>query len=54
VKARRFCAVPFAKPPVGDLRWRKPVALPDDYDWSTVKGEDWGNVTAQPRYEITK
>lgn len=29
-----FCSVPYAKPPVGDLRWKPPAALED---WSGVR-----------------
>jgi carboxylesterase type B len=54
IKARRFLQVPYARAPVGELRWRKPAPLPDDADWSGIDGEQFGNVTAQPRYEITK
>ncbi|KAL1407474.1 hypothetical protein Q8F55_006907 [Vanrija albida] len=53
VKARRFLQVPYAYPPVGDLRWRKPKALPEDYDWSNVPGEKFGAYTSQPTYHMT-
>lgn len=46
--------MPYARPPVGDLRWRKPQELPEDYDWSNVKGDKYGNLTAQPTYDIRK
>jgi hypothetical protein len=39
---------------VGPLRWRKPEALPDDYDWSGVEGDKFGNLMAQPIYQVTK
>lgn len=52
VKARRFLQVPYAYPPVGDLRWRKPKALPEDFDWSNVPGERFGAYTSQPTYHM--
>lgn len=50
VRARRFCQVPYARAPEGDLRWRKPVPLPADHDWSGVDGERFGYIAPQPTY----
>ncbi|CAK9781357.1 carboxylesterase-lipase family protein [Cutaneotrichosporon oleaginosum] len=52
VKARRFCQVPFARPPVGERRWRKPEPLPADYSWAEVRGEEFGALAPQPEYQV--
>lgn len=54
VKARRFCQVPFAHPPTGERRWRKPEALPADAPWSGVEGEVFGGLAPQPYYDVRK
>ena len=42
-----FKGVPYAKPPVGDLRWKPPVALPA---WQGVrKAQSFGAACIQPR-----
>lgn len=50
VRARRFCQVPYAQAPAGELRWRKPVPLPNDHDWSGVEGDKFGYIAPQPTY----
>jgi para-nitrobenzyl esterase len=42
-----FKGIPYARPPVGDLRWKPPVALPA---WEGVrKGQSFGAACIQPR-----
>lgn len=54
VKARRFCQVPFAHPPTGERRWRKPEPLPADHSWANVQGEEFGALAPQPEYQVRK
>ena len=54
--ARQFVNVPYAQPPVGVLRWRKPVSLPDNYVYG-VQGEprdctSFGPICHQPEYIV--
>jgi carboxylesterase type B len=37
-KAIRYAGVPYALPPTGDRRWRKPVPLPASYSYTTGTG----------------
>ncbi|MBL0916052.1 MAG: carboxylesterase family protein [Sphingopyxis sp.] len=42
-----FKGIPYARPPVGDLRWKPPVALPT---WEGVrKAQSFGAACVQPR-----
>ncbi len=49
-KVRVFRGVPFARPPVGPLRWKPPVALPA---WQGVrKAQSFGAACVQPRSSV--
>ncbi|KAF7892019.1 hypothetical protein EAF00_008321 [Botryotinia globosa] len=37
-KALRYAGVPYALPPLGDLRWRKPQLLPADHTYTSHDG----------------
>ncbi|CAI7647631.1 unnamed protein product [Penicillium viridicatum] len=54
-KSRRFAGVPYAQPPTGDLRWRKPQPLPDTYKYMSAgatpyDATEFGPVCPQPNY----
>lgn len=58
VKSRRFAGVPYAKPPVGDLRWRRPQPLSDSHSYSSPDGTPYdatafGPVCPQANYSKT-
>ena len=42
---RRFTRVPYALPPTGQLRWRRPQPLPESFSFSEPSGKP-GNYTA--------
>lgn len=51
----RYAAVPYALPPVGDRRWKRPTALPIDSCFDGVDGRpgnytEFGNICPQPVY----
>lgn len=51
----RYTGIPYALPPTGDRRWRRPVPLPKDFSFSTKDGQagdytKFGNVCPQPIY----
>ncbi|KAL2421807.1 putative esterase/lipase [Exophiala dermatitidis] len=51
----RFTKVPYALPPVGPLRWRRPQSLPADFTFNTKNNEpgdytEFGPVCPQPHY----
>ncbi|KAI9166391.1 esterase/lipase [Paramyrothecium foliicola] len=57
-KSRRFAGVPYAQPPTGNLRWRKPVRLPKNYTYSEEDGSPFdatlfGPVCPQANYSKT-
>jgi carboxylesterase type B len=37
-KSRRYCGIPYALPPTGDYRWKKPRPLPKDYTYLSSEG----------------
>ncbi|KAL4776415.1 Alpha/Beta hydrolase protein [Aspergillus nidulans var. acristatus] len=57
-KSRRFANIPYALPPTGERRWRKPQALPESYSYSTPEGRPFdgtkfGQVCLQPNYSAS-
>ncbi len=42
---RRFTRIPYALPPTGDLRWRRPQPLEEDFSFNEPSGKP-GNFTA--------
>lgn len=54
-KARRFANIPYAKAPVGALRWRKPQPLGPNFTFNSPDGSPFdstklGQVCPQPSY----
>lgn len=52
---RRFTHIPYAQPPTGPRRWKKPEALPKDYVYGgngTLDCTEYGNVCPQPEYAV--
>lgn len=52
---RRFTRVPYALPPIGQLRWRRPQPLPESFSFSEPSGKpgnytSFGPVCPQPVY----
>ncbi|KAH6682703.1 carboxylesterase [Halenospora varia] len=57
-KARRYAGVPYALPPIGHLRWRKPNPLPTCHLYSRTNGTPFdatkfGAVCLQPNYSAS-
>ncbi|KAI1616008.1 esterase/lipase [Exophiala viscosa] len=51
----RFANVPYALPPVGSRRWRRPVPLPTDFTFNNASGQPgdytaFGPICPQPHY----
>ncbi|QSZ36146.1 hypothetical protein DSL72_007271 [Monilinia vaccinii-corymbosi] len=58
-KARRYAGVPYALPPLGDLRWRKPQPLPADHTYTSNDGNPFdatkfGPICPQAAYVSAK
>ncbi|KAF7917200.1 uncharacterized protein EAE98_010305 [Botrytis deweyae] len=58
-KARRYAGVPYALPPLGDLRWRKPQPLPADHTYTSHDGTPFdatkfGPICPQAAYMSAK
>lgn len=52
---QRFTKIPYAKPPMGNLRFRRPQPLDKDFSFSTISGEpgdysSYGPICPQPEY----
>ena len=55
---RRFTKVPYALPPTGLLRWRRPQALPVDFTFKDASGGPgdytaFGPICPQPFYDMS-
>ena len=48
---RRFLGIPFASPPVGELRFRPPEP-PKSWKPDTRDAQQWGNVCIQPEHPM--
>jgi Carboxylesterase family len=48
-KCHRFSAVPYALPPVGIRRWRKPEPLPPTFSYESKEYKSPSSVCPQPR-----
>ncbi|CAG7994537.1 unnamed protein product [Penicillium olsonii] len=47
-KARRYAGVPYALPPVGAHRWRKPRPLPNSYSYTQEDGSPFDALKFRP------
>ncbi|KAF1932805.1 alpha/beta-hydrolase [Didymella exigua CBS 183.55] len=49
---KRFTHVPYALPPNGPRRWKKPEPLPKDHIYGPLDCTQYGNVCPQPQYIV--
>ncbi|KAK2762608.1 hypothetical protein FQN54_000781 [Arachnomyces sp. PD_36] len=49
---RAFLGIPYARPPVGDLRFKPPQALPPSNSSSLIDATKFGNSCVQFRYKV--
>ncbi|KAJ4244042.1 hypothetical protein NW762_014655 [Fusarium torreyae] len=47
-KSRRFAGVPYAQPPVGHLRWRKPQSFPKTHRFTSEDGTPFDTTSFGP------
>ncbi|RMD42355.1 hypothetical protein DV735_g2764, partial [Chaetothyriales sp. CBS 134920] len=47
----RYFRIPYAQPPTGDLRWRRPQPLPTDYRYNG-DNTTFGAICPQPEYAL--
>jgi carboxylesterase type B len=57
VVCRRYTRIPYALPPTGDRRWKRPVALGKDFTFNFPNGEpgnyaEFANICPQPVYAL--
>lgn len=46
IKSQRFAGIPFAQPPVGSLRWKRPQALPSSFRFDK-ENKEYADFAAQ-------
>jgi hypothetical protein len=43
-KVKRFLRIPYALPPIGDYRWRRPRSLPESYTYNS-RSSEWSETS---------